>query len=264
MLDMNPEIEDIRAFWNNRAGLKQLAGSKDIIAKQLEIMAIKKYIQNGMCILDVGCGNGITAIEITREFDVNLLGIDYAEEMLESARKLATQEALRGKIQFQVGDVRSLAELESIKFDLIYTERVIINLPDWPAQKKAITDICKLLAVGGAYLMLENSQDGLDNINSLRKQIDLTTITPPWHNRYLRDIELSQLHIKDVLLEKKDYYSSTYYFLSRVVNAWIAAQEGKEPEYNAMVNQLALLLPSIGELGQGRIWIWRKSEEKEK
>ena len=54
------------------------------------------------------------------------------------------------------------------------------------------------------------------------------------------------------------YYSSTYYFLSRVVNAWEAAQSGKDPDYDAPVNQLALKLPPIGDFGQGRLWLWRK------
>lgn len=257
-------IEDVRAFWNSRAGLGQLAGTRDIIAKQLEIMAIANYIQDGMRILEVGCGNGLTAIELARHFDVTLVGIDYAEEMVSAAKELAGKQVLRGQLQFQVGDVQQLVELKESLFDLIYTERVIINLPDWPTQKQAIIDICQLVAHGGAFVMLENSEDGLDSINVLRKQVGLAAISPPWHNRYLRDDELAQLTIQNVILEKKDFYSSTYYFLSRVVNAWLAKREGKEPEHEAAVNQLALELPAIGQLGQGRIWLWRKNEVKQK
>ena len=59
-------------------------------------------------------------------------------------------------------------------------------------------------------------------------------------------------------LEKVHDYSSTYYFISRVVNAWQAAREGCEPDYEAPINELAMLLPPIGNVGQGRLWIWRK------
>jgi ubiquinone/menaquinone biosynthesis C-methylase UbiE len=214
-------------------------------------------VRDGMRILDVGCGNGITALEIARQRDVRILAIDYAEEMIASARGLASGEALRGCVEFAVGDVRRLAQIAD-RFDLVYSERVLINLPDWPTQRRSLEDIIHLVAPGGAFAMCENSQDGLDAINALRAGVGLPAIQPPWHNRYLRDAELAQVALPGVRLEAIRHYSSTYYFLSRVVNAAIAAQEGREPEYESPINQLALRLPPIGDLGQGRLWIWRK------
>jgi hypothetical protein len=143
-------------------------------------------------------------------------------------------------------------------FHLIYTERVLINLPDWKAQSAAITAITGLLAPGGAFVMCENSKDGLDKINVLRESVQLPKIDAPWHNRYLRDAELATLRIPGIILETINYYSSTYYFLSRVVNAAVAAKAQAEPDYESDINQLALHLPSVGDLGQGRIWLWRK------
>ena len=81
--------DDVRAFWNRRAGLGAWAGTRDVIAKQLEIIAISSHVKDGMRILEVGCGNGITAIEIARRFAVSVLGIDYAEEMVRAASELA-------------------------------------------------------------------------------------------------------------------------------------------------------------------------------
>ena len=109
--------------------------------------------------------------------------------------------------------------------------------------------------------MCENSQDGLDKINELRSLVGLPEITPPWHNHYLRDSDIEQSSFPGLKLDAVRHYSSTYYFLSRVVNASLAQKEGKEPEYDAPVNQLALQLPSIGEMGQGRIWQWRALSE---
>ena len=80
------------------------------------------------------------------------------------------------------------------------------------------------------------------------------------NNRYFRDAELKEVSFDDIELEGVNHYSSTYYFLSRVVNACLAAQEGKEADYNSAINQLALRLPSIGDLAQGRIWLWRKGK----
>ena len=106
--------------------------------------------------------------------------------------------------------------------------------------------------------MCENSQDGLEKINELRARVGLYEIKPPWHNRYFRESEIIQETLPGLILERLEDYSSTYYFLSRVVNAWLAAQEDKEPSYDALVNQLALNLPPIGDVGQGKIWLWRK------
>lgn len=255
-----PFVEDIHDFWNVRAGLGQCAGSDDTIAKEIEIRAIAKYIKHGMSILEVGCGNGVTAINIARHYDVDILAIDYAEEMIVTARKIANDQKVRGRLDFRVADVQNLLSFHR-QFDLIFTERVLINLPDWNSQEQAIRDICALLVKGGLFVMCENSQDGLDEINFLRKEIGLDNILPPWHNRYFRDSELDKLDICSAKLEGVEFYSSTYYFLSRIVNAWLSAKEGKEPEYESAVNQLALRLPAIvGKFGQGRIWLWRKDE----
>ena len=247
----------VRDFWNKRAALGRFAGTRDLIAKQLEIEAISNYVHDGMNILEVGCGNGITAIEIARQYEVQILGLDFAGEMVAAAKSLASDQVLRGRVKFRVGDFESMSDV-SDRFDLIYTERVLVNLPHWSDQERAIVSILALLAEGGLYVMCENSQEGLERLNGLRRRVDLPEIKPPWHNRYLRETELSEIEVEGVSLEARLDYSSTYYFLSRVVNASWAAHENREPDYESPINQLALRLPSIGEYGQGKIWLWRK------
>jgi len=242
-------------FWNHRAGLGQWAGTRDVTAKQLEMEVIAARVRDGMRVLEIGCGNGITALEIARRHDVCITAVDFAPEMIKAAQALAESQELKGNVQFAVKDVRELQD-HGASYDLVYTERVLINLPDWPAQSQAIVDITKLLLPNGTYAMCENSEDGLHGINALRARVGLAPIVPPWHNRYLRDSELVELRIPGVRLEEVQYYSSTYYFLSRVVNAWQAAREGTEPKYDAPINQLALRLPPIGDYGQGRLWVW--------
>ena len=249
---------DLHAFWNSRAGLGQWAGTRDVIAKQIEVEVLAEQARDGMRVLEVGCGNGITAIELARRHRLSILAVDFAEEMIAAAKKLVAGQDLKGRVEFRVGDVRQMAHFAE-RFDLIYTERVLINLPDWPAQEQALRDICALLVPGGVYAMCENSQDGLDAVNKLRGCVGLPPIPPPWHNLYLRDAELAAVRMPGIRLEAVRHYSSTYYFLSRVVNAVLAVREGKEPEYESPVNRLALELPPIGELGQGRLWLWRNA-----
>src|SRR5262245_52274052 len=163
---------DVLAFWNSRAGLGQWAGTRDIIAKQIEMEVLAALVRDGMHVLEVGCGNGITALEIARRHRVKITAIDFAEEMITASKGLAQGHDLKGSVEFRVGDVRNIETFQH-PFDLIYTERVLINLPDWPAQLQALIDITGLLAPGGVYAMCENSQDGLDAINILRSRVGL-------------------------------------------------------------------------------------------
>lgn len=252
--------DSIRDFWNERAGLGKWAGTQDVIAKEIEMIAISKYISDGMTIIEAGCGNGISAIQFARSFEVKIVGTDFAESMVEQANELARGQDLRGSVSFDVMDILNIGAISHF-FDMAYTERVIINLMEWDIQKRAIENIVSLLKPGGIFVMCENSQDGLDEINNLRQSIGLDPYQAPWHNRYLRDEEIMQLSIPGASLETVDYYSSTYYLLSRVVNAAVAKDLGKEPEYDSFINRLALKLPAIGCLGQGRIWVWRKAKD---
>jgi ubiquinone/menaquinone biosynthesis C-methylase UbiE len=251
------QADSVRAYWNSRAGLGKWAGTQDLIAKELELKTIAEFVRPGMKVLDAGCGNGVAAIELARRFQVDITAIDYSPDMIRAASETAASAPLVGTVDFREGDLTNLHNL-SRDFDLIYTERVIINLSNWEAQKRAITELTGLLCAGGIYAMLENSQDGLDKINTLRQQVGLQPVAAPWHNRYLKDSELQTLSIQGVTLEKVIFYSSTYYFLSRVVNAWLASREGREPDYDSPVNELALQLPAIGDLGQGRVWVWKR------
>lgn len=257
MEEVKSRKDRVREYWEGRADLLERAGTNDVIAKKLEIEALARHISDGMHILEVGCGNGVTAIELARRFEVFVDGFDFSKNMVESARKLSMSEQLKGAVSFEVADIRSLPDLGK-KYDVVITERVLINLDDWSAQARAIEDLSRYLNDGGRYLMCENSQDGLDEINEMRSLIGLGEITPPWHNRYLREDEVNSLRIPGLELVRIECFSATYYFLSRVVNAYLAALDGLEPSYDAPVNRLALFLPPIGCFGQGKLWVWQK------
>lgn len=245
--------------WNQRATLKERAGSNDLVAKELEIRAISKHIKDGMIVAEFGCGNGTTAIELLRQHNVELHCFDFSPAMIESARNLAKEAGMENRIHFQVGDVRDEPKLNK-KFDVIYSERMIINLPDWGSQAKAIRYLIGNLNVGGRYLMCENSKQGLDHLNKLRISAGLEIISPPWHNIYLADDLVASLNMPEAKLVDVESFSATYYFLSRVVNAWLSEKEGKQPSYDAPVNELALELPPFGDCSQGKLWIFERTK----
>jgi ubiquinone/menaquinone biosynthesis C-methylase UbiE len=261
--------DKVKEFWDSRAELGSVACTTDLIAKQLEINAIAKHAKNGMNILDLGCGNGITAFELAKQYHSLVMGVDYSQPLIDAAIEMVYKAPkTKGSCLFVKGDISDQNDpiWEQSHFDMVYTERAIINLPSWEKQRQAIVRIFDLLKPGGIYVMCENSRDALRRLNELRTSIDLTPIVEPWHNKYLEEECVKQLRkCGNVYLKEVINYSSTYYFLSRVINAWDAEVKGKTPRYDAPINKLALSMPSVGDVGQGKIWVFKKmtTEEEE-
>ena len=254
-------MEDRLKFWDDRASMGYQAGSNDKILKYLEIEELKKYISGKTKILEIGCGNGYTSIEIANAFDVEILSFDYSKKMIDFANNLLRESKnlhLKDKVKFQVFDIRELKDLKG-KFDIIITERVLINLDSFDEQIKAINNISSKLKKGGLFLMCESSIDGLNNINTERIKFDLDHIEMPWHNNYIDDKKLnSKIDNIDLKLIETNNFSSTYYFLSRIIYANYAKVNNEDIKYDSLINKMSIKLPSLGNFSQTKIWVWKK------
>ena len=86
---------------------------------------------------------------------------------------------------------------------------------------------------------MESSNDGLKNINKMRKKLKLKKIIKPWHNLYFDDVRIKSTKFSGIkFLNIKELFS-TYYFISRVLNAAIS----KKPSYNDLLNSIGWKLP---------------------
>lgn len=246
----------VRDYWNDRAWKGLYAGSNDPVLKELEMRELSRHIRDGMTLLDAGCGNGLTALYLAERHEVDITGVDFAPAMIDAARVHLTVHSVAGTLsgtaRFEVADIRELLDLP--QYDVVYTERAIINLPTWEEQRDAIRGLLKRLKPRGRLLLCEASQDGLDRINAMRALLDLPAIEPPPYNRYLRFKELCE-GMGGFMSGLVDF-TSTYYFTSRVLNAALARDEGRTPDYHDRLNDYAMNLPSIGDCGQVKLWIW--------
>ena len=77
----------------------------------------KLGIQAGMNILDLGCGDGTTAIPAAK-LRANVLGVDIARNLVEAGKKRAKEEGLTN-CSFVEGDATNLQELEDESFDMV-------------------------------------------------------------------------------------------------------------------------------------------------
>jgi SAM-dependent methyltransferase len=253
------DLAAIRQHWDERAALGERAGSDDLIAKQLEQRALVEemagcyqFIAQPL-FLEIGCGRGETARLVSTTYPSAIVtAIDASPAMIEAARQGPSD-----SVQFMVGEAQNPPVVG--RFDLAYTQRCLINLPTWELQQQAIDAIADRLVSGGRFLMCENSQDGLDAINERRVSLGLEPIQSPWHNRYLRQHELST--VTSLRLRECIPFSAAYYYNSRILNAYDAKVRGVEPDYEAPINRAALMLQADDvhpRFAQGRLWIWEK------
>ena len=75
-------------------------------------------ITNETRVLDVGCGSGKTACEITKTYGCKITGIDISETMVSNAKKRSKQESLDDLVDFRVADVFNLP-FEDNSFDWV-------------------------------------------------------------------------------------------------------------------------------------------------
>jgi ubiquinone/menaquinone biosynthesis C-methylase UbiE len=260
---MSNQPAKIKEFWNNQAEkykIDYLATTPDKFVKDLEIKNILKYIPE-KCdkIVDLGCGNGFSTIEFAKERNSDFTGIDYAENMIGQAQKALqkNKRRLKGKINFMIGDILDLSFLPANKFDAVITDRCLINLVSLSDQKKAIGQIEKILKKKGKYIMCEDTQEGLNRINELRKLSGLSIIPNHWHNVYLNEKSIIPYIKRYFNILEIDNFSSLYYIASRIFNA-ISAKDTSKPDYLSEINRVASILPSVGDFSPLKIFYLEK------
>ena len=74
-------------------------------------------ITNGLKVLDLGCGDGTTALPEAR-LGADVLGVDIAKNLVEAGNKRVKEEGLTN-CKFQEGDASNLRELKDHTFDLV-------------------------------------------------------------------------------------------------------------------------------------------------
>lgn len=251
--------EERQSFWNSRAALGAAAGSNDVTLKALEIQHIARFLEGCESVLDAGCGNGVTAVSMLKSMTVGrLYGFDYADAMVQEAARHARDEGVAERFSVEIGDLLS-PPFPNGFFDAVYTERSLINLSGAEPQRQAIGKLLEKVKPSGRMVLCESFVDGLEEINAFRVPLGLPAIEQPWHNRYMKLDDLSSMLPSNVKILEISNFSSTYYFLSRVINAWEARRDGVEPSYDAAVNQLAFSLPSLQLCAQTKIIVlgWR-------
>lgn len=252
--------EQKRVFWDSRSDLGETAGSNDFILKRIETQLISQRVPRGSGVLDVGCGNGDTLIHLALQNACDGIGVDFAPRMIAAARASCAAQNLDRRLRFEQSHIPGLRR-DLGQFDVVLTQRCLVNLDDVGAQHQAFSEIMTCVKPGGIYLMIEDSHDGLEKLNAMRRLVELEPIPPPWHNVFLHERDVAAWATDEWRIEDFVPFTSTYYFLSRVVYARLARDTGEELRYDSAINLMAPKFPPMGDLGAVRLWVWRKERQ---
>jgi len=109
-------------------------------------------IDNAGRVLDMGCGTGVAGrfIAHRKGFSGEVLGIDQSPYLVEAANRLAAEEGLEGRINFQAGDTHSL-DLEDGSFDAVVAHTLLSHASDPLAVLNEVKRVAKPGAMIGVF-----------------------------------------------------------------------------------------------------------------
>ena len=105
-------------------------------------------ITEGMDVLDLGCGDGTTAVPAAQR-GANVLGVDIAENLVAAGNARAQRLGL-GNLRFQQGDASDLSELADDSFDLVVS---IFGAMFAPRQADVAKEMVRVTLPGGRIVM---------------------------------------------------------------------------------------------------------------
>jgi SAM-dependent methyltransferase len=191
-------LDDIQQHWQGWArsfGKDLRATTKGRTAKMLEIGCIDRVVRRAvqefgrpLRILEVGCGNGFNCSWIAQRFpDCSVTGIDYIPEMIDAARQRQTEDDIdTTRLTYQVGNALELSNVTG-PFDIVLTDRCLINLNNWDLQQQAYRVMAQLLAPRGFLATIENSAEARARQNQLRLAVNLSERPIDVFNTFIAD-----------------------------------------------------------------------------
>lgn len=113
-LVLGPSMVYSCAYWGTAD--QGVATLEDAQRAKLDLICRKLGLQEGMRLLDVGCGWGSMVLHAVREYGVRAVGITLSEEQATLARKRVAEAGLADRIEIRVQDYR---EVHDEPFDAI-------------------------------------------------------------------------------------------------------------------------------------------------
>jgi ubiquinone/menaquinone biosynthesis C-methylase UbiE len=137
---MNPN----KALWE-KGDFTRIAAS---MRESGEVLVGSLGVTKGLKVLDLGCGDGTTALPEAR-LGADVLGVDIAKNLVEAGNERAKEEGLTN-CKFQEGDASNLQELKDHAFDLVVS---IFGAMFAPKPFDVAKEMVRVIKPGGHIVM---------------------------------------------------------------------------------------------------------------
>ncbi len=258
-LNLPPDLEPIRQHWEQRGrkyGLSSSASWVDETMLNREGIILSSFIKEGDKVLDAGCANGYTTLQLARRKNIQITGIDYAPSMIEHAQlNLNRAGPIESAVFFRVSNFLDL-DFPAESFDKVVTKRCLINLGNTTHQKKALLEAYRVLKPGGLFLVSEVSVQAAERLNSLRQKLGLEIMTPLWHNCYIDEEDLLSFSKPYFKVKRVKRFSSTYYIFTWALYPFLV-RSGKR-NYRSLFHRISAHLPQVGNYGLQKLYVLQK------
>src|SRR5205809_83417 len=141
---MSTTINPNKALWE-KGDFTRIAES---MRESGEALVMTLGITDGLEVLDLGCGDGTTAVPAAR-LGANVLGVDIASNLVEAGNARAQSLGLTN-CRFQEGDASDLSELEDDSFDLVVS---IFGAMFAPKPFEVAKEMVRVTRPGGRIVM---------------------------------------------------------------------------------------------------------------
>ena len=208
----------VKSYWED-------PGTVSIIDKnlhELEIRTVLRHLASTDNMADIGCGDGQATIRYASKVRQGV-GIERSSTLRAKATAAAAAAGLTN-LTIRAGDVLELSDVKA-EFDVVVTQRLLINLASWEQQKAGLLNIHRMLKPGGRFLMIENTNDAFQAMNEVRAAVKLDPVPQHWHNRFF-DHELLMAFLEGKFQVLKHYDFGLYYLLTRVYTQMFASFVG--------------------------------------
>ena len=137
---MNPN----KALWE-KGDFTRLA---ETMRESGDALVKKLGITKGLKVLDLGCGDGTTAIPAAK-LGADVLGVDIARNLVEAGNKRIQKEGL-SNCKIQEGDATNLSELKDASFDMVVS---IFGAMFAPTPVNVAREMVRVTKPGGKIVM---------------------------------------------------------------------------------------------------------------
>lgn len=244
--------EQILEYWNN----DDVESMYDKNLLQAEIELIAPRIPPGAKILDAGCGEGEGTLAYSSIPGTVVHAADFSDTRL---RKAAGRLQGRKNVFLKHVDFLGTHDLDA-DYDVVLSQRFLINLMEWTLQQKVLLDLMSMLKPGGKLLLLEGSQQGVDSLNAFRTAWRLEPIPVKWHNLFFDDRVLRDFMQRHgyPLIEQDGL--GAYFLLTRGVRPALDDTLDWDCEFNrlASAKRTAQLLAFALEFSRLKLWVFQR------